>query len=1349
VWLQKVQQVNPSDPRIKEAVGMIAIHGSATNTQEVMDMLEKRRLTAVVGDEQRGSSALGGGRANQGAGAGGGGGGGGGAPAAGGSDDLEKLLRRTERAEAAAAAAKAPRSGGAGGGAAAAGVAATPATAEWHEVIAAARSVLRKRPDDALALKCMARALLSTNGDGAEVKSYARRAADRGDEAALGYELHAYLATQQERERDYVAAERHYTAALGTKPGDELAMLGLARVSMQRWDSTAKAKQLCEKVSATNPSCAESHRLLAEIALKAGEHREAYRLYSKATTLAPSDAAALLGLGQACIRLNRNEEAARALDQAITLQPTDATAIQALASVQRKTGRDQDAMVWYTRLMDIRPGDYECSLNLGQLHAAKGASGATQALHYFRGAMQCRPGPKETREILMQMASVQCGIGAWKGAQETLETAARDFPDDAEVWSKLLEVFEKQQDTKGQLRCCRSLVRLNAMTAAKRISYGDLLDGQGQVREARDQFELALRDEPNSTVASLKLANSWRQDSGQDNHLEEARKTYEQVLQTAPNNAEALEGAAYCHRKMSNMDTAIQLYQSCLKVRPTAEAPLYYLGDILYKQHRHAECQHYLTRLIESSCSPDYKTGALYLLAKSRVSLDEYEEAERDVRNGLSDRPNHPHFLFILALVKSRVAEYDASISILRQALQHCDGSEQQGSSEQLRVEIHDWLAQAYERKRDYRAAMAEIDLALQRDPSHVSSLITKGLVHVQQKQIDQGETAFRRALAVEKNHALALVRLGYCRLLSNDHQDATQLFQRALQQRCGTVALPRSVKGTARVYMALSLMGQQDVSGALFQLGEARKNHKNFAEVCSTAKDVIVKGSCEGLVERLRAICDLDVNTAQAWQLVHLLAKELELDLRDPSSGGAGAAPASGGGGVRSAAGGGALARAASEEAATDDRRGLGPRVAPREGADRPGFAPLSLVAGPSASAPARPAKPTGQQGASPASAGASGGDRDGRKWLAAGTSTPGAQGRKGGYPASASPAQQPPAPEAAARRQWAAAPAGPAEAAAPAAGASAQERRQWTQEAPPPAPGAAEPSASSSGALALELHHQVDFGELSLAECLGTGGFGAVYRAVFRGEEVAVKKLFCEDGGRISPLQLEELEKEVAALRSLRHPRLVKFMGACLQPPNLCIVTEYMPGGSLHHLLHKARTPLTLSQQARMALQVSEGVAFLHSLTPPVVHRDLKSLNIVLDLTYNAKICDFGLTQSMEKTHISLKEGGNGGSPRYMAPECYDSKGKITEKVDVWATGCILVEIFGGPLPYDDCTNIQQIMAKILIDKQLPYIPHHLPRGVRAVVEDCFSFDVSKRTTASDVYSRLQQLRLAPAGE
>mmetsp|Transcript_71132 Transcript_71132/g.180077 ORF Transcript_71132/g.180077 Transcript_71132/m.180077 type:complete len:387 (+) Transcript_71132:551-1711(+) len=334
--------------------------------------------------------------------------------------------------------------------------------------------------------------------------------------------------------------------------------------------------------------------------------------------------------------------------------------------------------------------------------------------------------------------------------------------------------------------------------------------------------------------------------------------------------------------------------------------------------------------------------------------------------------------------------------------------------------------------------------------------------------------------------------------------------------------------------------------------------------------------------------------------------------------------------------------------------------------------------------------------------------------------------------------------------RRQWAK----PVEVAQVASGsAAAPERRQWAKASAPVEvahPGtSSSSSASNVGALRLDRHEQIDFTELVQKECLGTGGFGAVYRGFFREKEVAIKKLFCEDGGNISPLQLEELEKEVAALRSLSHPRLVSFIAACLQPPNLCIVTEFMPGGSLHHLLHKSKIPLTLGQQAKMALQVCEGVAFLHSLTPPVVHRDLKSLNVVLDHAYNAKICDFGLTQSMDKTHISLKEGGNGGSPRYMAPECYDCKGKITEKVDVWAMGCILVEVFGGPLPYDDCNNIQQIVVKILMEKQVPHIPHHLPRGVRPVVQDCFHFDIKQRSTAQDIYSRMRQLRLVPPGD
>eukprot|EP00932_Pfiesteria_piscicida_P007039 SRR837773.17026.p1 GENE.SRR837773.17026~~SRR837773.17026.p1 ORF type:complete len:118 (+),score=45.99 SRR837773.17026:32-355(+) len=98
-------------------------------------------------------------------------------------------------------------------------------------------------------------------------------------------------------------------------------------------------------------------------------------------------------------------------------------------------------------------------------------------------------------------------------------------------------------------------------------------------------------------------------------------------------------------------------------------------------------------------------------------------------------------------------------------------------------------------------------------------------------------------------------------------------------------------------------------------------------------------------------------------------------------------------------------------------------------------------------------------------------------------------------------------------------------------------------------------------------------------------------------------------------------------------------------------------------------------------MCLQIVDGLDYLHSQTPTIVHRDLKSLNVVLDLSLNVKICDFGLTEHMERTHITKKN--NGGSPRYMAPELFDSKTKITEKIDIWAMGCILLRSAAGPCP------------------------------------------------------------------
>merc|ERR1712190_96328 len=220
---------------------------------------------------------------------------------------------------------------------------------------------------------------------------------------------------------------------------------------------------------------------------------------------------------------------------------------------------------------------------------------------------------------------------------------------------------------------------------------------------------------------------------------------------------------------------------------------------------------------------------------------------------------------------------------------------------------------------------------------------------------------------------------------------------------------------------------------------------------------------------------------------------------------------------------------------------------------------------------------------------------------------------------------------------------------------------------------------------------------------------------------------------------------QKEVATLKALRHERLIRFIGVAFDPPVLCLVTELAVGGSLPSLLHVQKVPLSEARRRILALQVIEGVAFLHSHDPPFVHRDLKSANVVLDGDCCAKLCDFGLTESMDKTHMSRREA-EGGSPRYMAPEVFDARHKLTEKIDVWALGCLIAEILTSAVPHRDCTTIQQVAAKLLVRREAPFQEswaEHLHTEVWSIVDPCFAFAPDKRPSAQALYDSLGALQ------
>ncbi|XP_065879402.1 serine/threonine-protein kinase PBL35-like [Euphorbia lathyris] len=201
-----------------------------------------------------------------------------------------------------------------------------------------------------------------------------------------------------------------------------------------------------------------------------------------------------------------------------------------------------------------------------------------------------------------------------------------------------------------------------------------------------------------------------------------------------------------------------------------------------------------------------------------------------------------------------------------------------------------------------------------------------------------------------------------------------------------------------------------------------------------------------------------------------------------------------------------------------------------------------------------------------------------------------------------------------------------------------------------------------------------------------LGEGGFGCVFKGWIsdsgtspvkpgNGVPVAVKTLN-HDG-----LQgHKEWLAEVNFLGDLLHPNLVKLVGYCIEDNQRLLVYEFMPRGSLENHLFRRSLPLPWSTRIKIALGAAQGLAFLHEEAErPVIYRDFKASNILLDGDYNAKLSDFGLAKDGpegDKTHVSTRVMGTYG---YAAPE-YVMTGHLTSKSDVYSFGVVLLEMLTG---------------------------------------------------------------------
>ncbi|RLN74492.1 hypothetical protein BBJ28_00009536 [Nothophytophthora sp. Chile5] len=264
-----------------------------------------------------------------------------------------------------------------------------------------------------------------------------------------------------------------------------------------------------------------------------------------------------------------------------------------------------------------------------------------------------------------------------------------------------------------------------------------------------------------------------------------------------------------------------------------------------------------------------------------------------------------------------------------------------------------------------------------------------------------------------------------------------------------------------------------------------------------------------------------------------------------------------------------------------------------------------------------------------------------------------------------------------------------------------------------------------------------KVPLDDIEIESQIGKGTFGVVYKAFYKGKHVALKRLLAQ---RYSAKTVQDFKNELSILSILQHPSIVQFLGAVLEVPTLCLLTE-LCAGSLADLLQLARNKelnITWGLTLEIALDCAKACAYLHALNPAVLHRDIKNLLITED--FRCKLSDFGLSRSLDKNANAQTMCG---TPRWLAPEVFRGE-DYSEKIDVYSYGIVLWELFCFKKPYldKDAINLAYLVAhEDLRPELLPHIPEILHRLMKA----CWDADPAQRPSFSTVIFLIEEAKNA----
>ncbi|XP_019191077.1 PREDICTED: probable leucine-rich repeat receptor-like protein kinase At5g49770 isoform X4 [Ipomoea nil] len=214
----------------------------------------------------------------------------------------------------------------------------------------------------------------------------------------------------------------------------------------------------------------------------------------------------------------------------------------------------------------------------------------------------------------------------------------------------------------------------------------------------------------------------------------------------------------------------------------------------------------------------------------------------------------------------------------------------------------------------------------------------------------------------------------------------------------------------------------------------------------------------------------------------------------------------------------------------------------------------------------------------------------------------------------------------------------------------------------------------------------------------CIGYGGYGKVYRGLLApGELVAIKR--AQQGSLQGAL---EFKTEIELLSRIHHKNVVNLVGFCYEQGEQMLVYEYIPNGTLRESLSgKSGFQLNWTRRLKIALDAARGLAYLHELAdPPIIHRDVKSSNILLDDNLNAEVADFGISKLLgdsDKGHVSTQVKGTFG---YLDPEYYMTQ-QLTDRSDVYSFGVVLLELITAKPPIERGNHIVKVVSEAMDDQ------------------------------------------------